>query len=232
MQYYRHYSFDLWLTLIRSNPDFKRERAKIFHEAFNPAGKSIEVVVNAFRQVDLMCNAINEKTGKNIGSDEMHLMVISLINDNKFCFREMDTAKLYEKMEQLIFRYLPVLYTTETTDVLAHLKQKGNCTMSILSNTGFIKGVTLRKVLKELEIDQYFDFQLYSDEVGLSKPNPALFNLMIQQIKIFNNETDVPLNSIVHIGDNPATDVAGADAAGIKSLLVNSNNIPLNSLLN
>ena len=104
--------------------------------------------------------------------------------------------------------------------------------MSILSNTGFIKGVTLRKVLKELNIDQYFDFQLYSDEVGLSKPNPALFNLMIQQIKMFNNEKDVPLNSIVHIGDNPAADIAGADAAGIESFLVNSNHVPLTSLLN
>ena len=232
MQDYRHYSFDLWLTLIRSNPDFKTERAKIFHEAFNRAGKPLEVVADAFRQVDLMCNAINEKTGKNIESDEMHLMVISLINDNEFCFKAIDTAKLYEEMEKLIFRHLPVLYTAETTGVLEHLKQKGNCTMSILSNTGFIKGVTLRKVLKELEIDQYFDFQLYSDEVGLSKPNPALFNLMIQQIKMFNNEKDVPLNSIVHIGDNPATDIAGAEAVGIQSHLVNSNNIPLTSLLN
>ena len=170
MHDYRHYSFDLWLTLIKSNPYFKTERAKTFHKEFNPANKSMDVVANAFRQVDIMCNAINEKTGKNIGSDEMYLMVISLINGNGLSFTAIDTAKLYDEMEDLVFRYLPILYTAETTGVLAHLKQKGNCTMSILSNTGFIKGTTLRNVLEQLEIGHYFDFQLYSDEAGLSKP--------------------------------------------------------------
>jgi putative hydrolase of the HAD superfamily len=75
---YQHYSFDLWLTLIKSNPYFKIERTKIFHRDFNPAGKSIDDVARAFRQVDLMCNAVNERTGKNIDADEMYLMVISI----------------------------------------------------------------------------------------------------------------------------------------------------------
>ena len=76
MQYYRHYSFDLWLTLIKSNPAFKTERTRIFFEDYNIAGKSIEEVAAAFRRVDLLGNAINERTGKNIDSDELYLMVI------------------------------------------------------------------------------------------------------------------------------------------------------------
>ncbi len=31
MQEIKHYSFDLWFTLIKSNPKFKEERAKFFH---------------------------------------------------------------------------------------------------------------------------------------------------------------------------------------------------------
>lgn len=66
MSSYRHYSFDLWLTLIRSNPAFKQKRTEYFHQNFNYSHKSIDEVALAFRQIDIMCNTINEKTGKNI----------------------------------------------------------------------------------------------------------------------------------------------------------------------
>ncbi|GAA3969090.1 HAD family hydrolase [Mucilaginibacter dorajii] len=225
---YHHYSFDLWLTLIKSNPYFKIERTKIFHRDFNPGGKSIDEVAKAFRQVDLMCNAVNENTGKNIDADEMYLMVISLINDNQLPLADIDTGKLYQDMEKLLFYYLPVVYSSVTIATLRHLKQKEGVTFSLLSNTGFIKGATLRKVLVELQLSEYFDFQLYSDEVGMSKPNPALFALMLQQI---NTNRNIDLSNIIHVGDNPRADVEGANAAGIKSLLINSNNQSILSLV-
>jgi putative hydrolase of the HAD superfamily len=232
MPYYQHYSFDLWLTLIKSNPEFKIQRAKVFHRDFNASNKSIDEVTKVFRQVDLMCNAVNENTGKNIDSEEMYLMVINLINDNRLNIRDVDTCKLYLDMEALLFNYLPVLYSPVTIEVLDHLKNKSGSTFSLLSNTGFIKGVTLKKVLSELKIDQYFDFQLYSDEAGMSKPNPAFFELMLQNIKRVNHPKQINLNNIIHVGDNPVTDIEGANAAGIKSMLINSNNEDITSLKN
>jgi len=197
MPYYQHYSFDLWLTLIRSNPDYKIERTKIYHRDFNPSGKSVDEVAKAFRTVDLMCNAVNERTGKNIDAEEMFLMVISLINDNQLNLNELDTAQLYAEMEALVFNYLPTVYEPVTIEVLDNLKQKSGATFSLLSNTGFIKGATLKKVLAKLKMDKYFDFQLYSDEVGMSKPNLEFFNLMLQNIKQINNEKDITLASKV-----------------------------------
>jgi putative hydrolase of the HAD superfamily len=229
---YLHYSFDLWLTLIKSNPGYKQERTRIFHRDFNPGHKSIDEVAKAFRVVDLMCNAVNERTGKNIDSDEMHLMVISLINDNQLDLKQIDTDKLYADMEALVLNNLPLVYDDVTIQVLDRLKQKGGSTLSLLSNTGFIKGAILKKILAELKMDQYFDFQLYSDEVGMSKPNPALFNLMLQNIKQINKGKDITLDNIIHIGDNPKADIEGANAAGIKSLLINSNNQSILSLIN
>jgi putative hydrolase of the HAD superfamily len=223
MSYYQHYSFDLWLTLIKSNPGYKAERTRIFHRDFNPTNKSIEEVAKAFRQVDLMCNAVNESTGKNIDSDEMNLMVISLINDNQLNLNDIDTGKLYTDMEVLVLSYPPVVYSPVTIEVLDHLKQKGGSTISLLSNTGFIKGALLKKILVELKMDQYFDFQLYSDEAGMSKPNPAFFYLMLQHIKQINKGKDISLDKIIHIGDNPKADIEGATTAGIKSMLINSN---------
>jgi putative hydrolase of the HAD superfamily len=232
MPYYQHYSFDLWLTLIKSNPEFKIQRAKVFHRDFNASNKSIDEVTKVFRQVDLMCNAVNENTGKNIDSEEMYLMVINLINDNRLNIRDVDTCKLYLDMEALLFNYLPVLYSPVTIEVLDHLKNKSGGTFSLLSNTGFIKGVTLKKVLSKLKINEYFDFQLYSDEAGMSKPNPAFFELMLQNIKRVNHPKQINLNNIIHVGDNPVTDIEGANAAGIKSMLINSSNQDITSLKN
>lgn len=226
---YKHYSFDLWLTLIKSNPLFKIERTKIFHERFNPHAKSIEEVALIFRQVDLMVNAINEKTGKNIDADEMYLMVINLISDFSNDFQAIDIERIYDEMEELLFRYLPIIYSNETFSTLKHLKQNGACTMNILSNTGFIKGHTLRKVLKQIGLFNFFDFQLYSDEVGMAKPNTTFFKLMLQQVAELG--TNCSLIDIVHVGDNAFADIKGAEIAGIHSLLINSNNVSINSLL-
>ena len=173
---YKHYSFDLWLTLIRSNPLFKQRRSSYFHEHFNIAGKPVEEVESVFRFVDVMCTAMNEKTGKNIRAEEMYLMVISIINDNRFPLVNVDLDALFSAMDELIFEHLPTLYCERTAETLAQIAGLPGSTMNILSNTGFVQGPTLRKVLKQLEIDIYFDFQIYSDEVGVSKPGKAIFD--------------------------------------------------------
>jgi putative hydrolase of the HAD superfamily len=229
MTLYKHYSFDLWLTLIRSNPQFKKLRSRIFHGQYNFTGKTIEEVEYIFRQVDLMCNAVNEKTGKNIDADEMYLMVISLINDNQVSLHDIDANALYLQMENVLFENLPLVYCNRTADVLSKIKEQKNTTISILSNTGFIRGITLRKVLKELGIAGYFDFQLYSDEEGFSKPNMAFYQLMLNKISDLKQITPA---EIIHIGDNVITDYQGAIAAGINALLVNSNGTSITNLLN
>lgn len=227
MPFYKHYSFDLWLTLIKSNPSFKIKRTRFFYDNFNYSGKTLEEVGVIFRQVDIMCNTINEKTGKNIDAEEMYLMVIMSMNNYSYPAIDIDLNSLLDEMEDLLFKNVPFIYSTETQNVLKEIKEAGDNTISILSNTGFIKGRSLRKVLKHLELDHFFDFQLYSDEEGMSKPNRNLFQLMLNRIFEFNKEIKTDLKDIIHIGDNPRADIEGANSVGISSLLINSNNIPI-----
>lgn len=230
MPFYKHYSFDLWLTLIKSNPAFKLERTRYFHENFNTANKSIDEIAAIFRQVDLMVNSINEKTGKNIDAEEMYLIVISKINNYSTEFSAIDIEGLYHTMEELLLNNMPVLYCVECIDVLYKLRESGKSTTSLLSNTGFIKGKTLRKILNHLQLDQLLDFQLYSDEVRMSKPNPRFFQLMLDTIKQ-TRHLDLDLHDIIHVGDNPLADVKGAEAIGIKSMLINSNHLTISALI-
>lgn len=222
------------MTLIRSNPAFKREKAIFFHKNFNEKNKTVEEIAAIFREVDLLCNAINEKTGKNIEAEEMYLMVISLMNDHNHTFSGIDLRKLYDDMEALFFTYRPHLYDEQTLKVLGQLKKAGNPTFSLLSNTAFIKGRTLRKILPELGIDGIFDFQLYSDEEGLSKPNIEFFRIMLDKVHSLRPELDRKngMKEIVHIGDNEQADKEGAIAAGITALVINSNDKNIVSLVN
>jgi len=51
-----------------------------------------------------MCNSINEKTGGNINSEEMYLMVLFDINGGSLLFENIDVEKLHLDMENLLFK--------------------------------------------------------------------------------------------------------------------------------
>jgi putative hydrolase of the HAD superfamily len=231
MRNYKHYSFDLWLTLIKSNPIFKKERALFFYKYLNSSDKTLEEVELIFRKIDLMCNSINQKSGSNLTAEEMYLMVIYEINGSNSTFKNLDIEWLLHEMEQLFFQYIPTIYNAETISTLNILKEIPNVSMSILSNTAFIKGSTLRIVLEKLGMAHFFDFQLYSDEVNMSKPNYEFFALMIENIYYKRQHDDLIFDDVIHVGDNVIADIEGANSLRINSFLINSNNKTIADLL-
>ena len=231
MKTYKHYSFDLWLTLIKSNPIFKKERALFFYKHLNTTEKSLEEVETVFRKVDLMSNAINQKFGGNLAAEEMYLMVTYELNGSNITFENLDIAWLLHEMEQLFFQYIPTIYNTETIPTLNILKEIPHVSMSILSNTAFIKGSSLRIVLEKLGLAHFFDFQLYSDEANLSKPNHDFFALMMEKIYYKRPNDNLVFDDIIHVGDNVVADIEGANNLGINSFLINSNHKTIADLL-
>lgn len=227
---FKHYSFDLWFTLIKSNPEFKKERANYFHDNFNFNNKSLLDIETIFRNVDLMCNSINEKTGENISAEEMYLMVLYQINENHKYIDDINLQELYTAMEKIFFNYPPKIFNFQTIEVLHSIKQLKNTT-NILSNTAFIKGCSLRQIINYLGLDLYIDFQIYSDEVNLSKPNEKIYDLLIENIISLNKNTDIDLSEIIHIGDNPISDIKGAENKGIKAFQINSNQFSIVNII-
>lgn len=57
------------------------------------------------------------------------------------------------------------------------------------------------------------DLVLDSAVVGVSKPDPAIFRLALDAL-------DVAAGDVVHVGDTPAADVEGAQAAGVTPILI------------
>ncbi len=221
----RHVSFDLWLTLIKSNPVFKQKRDELLKSYFE-IPHPIEAISAKIRMWDLRFNAINEASGKNIDADEMVLLILSDLDCDVKKINSSQLEVYYQTMEELFFRFHPVLYEEKLIDYLTRLTQK-EITLSLLSNTGFIKGSTLKKLLDKLEIAPLLKFQIYSDEIQFSKPSKEAYNHIFENIKTFNT---IEASSILHIGDNHNADFLGAQSQGMQSALINSNNISLLSL--
>ncbi len=201
-----------------------------FHDHFNPNKKSLAEVKEIIRMIDIMCNVTSERSGNAIDGYQMIVMVLWKLDYNLDNVKFKDVHAIYHMQEQLFFKYPPVLYDNNTENVLLELTRRG-ATKSILSNTGFINGHTLTRLLNKLGILNYFSFTIYSDSVGMSKPNPVLYTYMKEKVKTMRIHDAVKENDIIHVGDNLFADIEGAKESGISAFQINSNNNSITDLL-
>jgi len=71
----------------------------------------------------------------------------------------------------------------------------------------------LPELLHDLELAHHFEHVVVSSRVGYDKPHPAIFRNALELV-------EAAATDVLHVGDNLATDVAGARAAGIRAVLV------------
>jgi putative hydrolase of the HAD superfamily len=71
----------------------------------------------------------------------------------------------------------------------------------------------LPELLHDLDLARHFEHIVVSSRVGYDKPHPAIFRHALDLAGADASEA-------VHVGDNPATDVGGARAAGIRPVLI------------
>jgi len=101
------------------------------------------------------------------------------------------------------------------SDVMNTLQQLAarNVQLGVLSNYA----PTLERRLVQLGIRHYFGFVVVSSLVGLSKPDPAIFNMAVTHVSC-------PRSSVLYVGDNPEIDIEGAERAGLPAVLLDREN--------
>lgn len=209
-----HFSFDLWLTLIKSHPEFKAKRVELFSSFFD-VKKPIDEVAKVVKYYDDLCNSINEVIGGNVDTFEIYLLILNALEVDVKQMNKDQLNQFYQKSEDLFLEYKPVVIFENLHQFFDEIKNQGK-TINILSNTGFIKGKTMRKFLISENLDQYIDFHIYSDELNCSKPNPIVF----QEVKNLIKNKDLKMNQILHVGDNPVADYKGAKDFGFNAHLI------------
>ncbi len=80
--------------------------------------------------------------------------------------------------------------------------------------------ITQRGKLSQVGIRQYFDTIAVSGEIGSGKPSPEIFLHALEKSHYEPSQT-------IMVGDVPARDIAGAQAAGIGSVWINRVRRPL-----
>ena len=98
-----------------------------------------------------------------------------------------------------------------TAEVLTQLKNKYK--LAIISNVLPKTATdTVHDLLKETQLFDFFDMIAVSSEVGVSKPDPRIFETVLDELKVKPEEA-------VMIGNTISTDIFGGNAIGMRTVL-------------
>ena len=97
----------------------------------------------------------------------------------------------------------------EAKSVLGELQ--GRYKLALISN--FDHPPHVHRLLDELALRPFFDSVIVSGDVGIKKPDPAIFAPALEQTGLVADEA-------LFVGDSPEDDIAGARAAGLWPVLI------------
>jgi putative hydrolase of the HAD superfamily len=93
-------------------------------------------------------------------------------------------------------------------EVLKELSKKYK--VALLSNTISDKPL---EMLREADLAKYFDLIVCSRNLGIRKPNPKIFNYVLEKLGVSAEES-------VHVGDSVIADMKGASNLGITGIWI------------
>jgi putative hydrolase of the HAD superfamily len=204
----RHISLDFYGTLVVPNPNFALERNKYLAGVL---GVDPATVASVYKETKRFLDSSAEVYG--LGLPVRKAWEIFFHKFNKADV--VDNIVINEVIHTVECIYLENPHTVpeQTSHAIHMLRRRKMFTFNISSNTNFISGETVRHTLMSNAVLPLFDFTLFSDLVGYSKPSRAFFNMVTD----FGH---IPKDSIIHVGDNCTTDFNGAQNFGINAKLI------------
>lgn len=220
MEQFKYYSFDLWETLITRNPAFRSKRDNIFFKTFNPQSKSFEEVSEIVSGCGKEGSLCSELSGTQVTCK--HMIFNALVKLGVTDINAQMLSLIEARIQELFIQNPPILYAG-TKDTLKALFER-DATLSLVSNTGYVLGETITEALSILGIRKYFSYLIYSDELGISKPNPQIFQKLLSL-----NKPKKPMD-VMHVGDNVNAD-GGCKHLKINYYQINSNKSLITDLI-
>lgn len=214
-------SFDLWLTLIKSNPTPNRaNRAKALYELLSLSSIPFEAFAKIVKDTDKEADELVKTGACHYGPRERidmvtHHLGVAPLSDTVF-------AVFYEEQFERFLEYPPHPLQEDTLETLERLSE--NYLIACISNTGFVDGAEMRPALQRAGILEFLDIQIFSNEVGVNKPDPRIFETMLELSGCFPEQ-------VLHIGDDFVADYEGARSMGMHAVHLSDPSVPLSILL-
>ncbi len=105
-----------------------------------------------------------------------------------------------------------VALTENAYDIIKYLYEK-EYKICVVTN-GLVK--LQRPRITNSQISKYISEIIVSEEVGINKPNPQIFNVLLNKLNLKSNQ-------VIMIGDSLEKDIQGAKNANIKTIWYNPN---------
>ena len=212
-------TIDLWGTLLFDGPAsdnrYKKRRLADFEPLLAAAGMSVSAAAldRAYDESGSYLSRI-WATHRDVPVDDHVRAILAAVDPG--LPRRVPPAM----MTALVDAYArPILIVPPTVDdgALAALEtlNGGGYTLALVSNIMRTPGATLRRLLERFRLLGYFKHTTFSDEVGIRKPAPEIFQLTLRAV------AGEP-GTAVHVGDDAILDVQGARAAGMRVIQVTS----------
>jgi HAD superfamily hydrolase (TIGR01509 family) len=202
-------TFDLWDTLVtdRDLLDRMALRARRLREALAPLGvyPRDEELEQAFRQSWKNFDRVWVGERRTPSTAESLDVVLGELGVDASASTRAAVART---MEDLVLE-IPPVPVDGAVEVVAELARHHS--LGLVSDTGISPGRALRLVLERLGLARHFTYLYFSDEGGMSKPDPRVFALVLEKLGARPEEA-------AHVGDILRTDIVGAQSAGMRAV--------------
>ena len=207
-------TFDLWETLLFEEDGSDLQRRAIRCNRLTRLlsrfglGVSVEEVRTALKETISTVMKIWDKN-KDVSHLEMIRIFFKYASGRRLSLKSEWLDELSKAYVSPLFEVPPHL-NPDAGEVLEWLMNEKK-QVGIICNTGMTPGVELRRFLSQAGVAKYFRVMVFSNEVGVRKPDRRIFSLTAKALKARPRE-------IVHVGDNLKTDVWGAKNASFKAI--------------
>lgn len=179
-------SFDLWKTLICSNPQFRVEKCSLIRKHFN-LGISDEEIVDSFKRVDVILDKIQEKFLVQPELLTSWALVLSEIGVEQ---TSVEDIKSFLRLYYQLFLVYPPVLLDDVEWLFEKLFRVQGLELYILSNTILVNGEVLDQFLKTTFLGR---IKVFFSDTHFPKPD----------CRAFGNIENKPF---IHVGDNPIAD--------------------------
>ena len=211
-------TFDLWDTMVYDDTDEPKraaqglrakrdERRHLVWQALERHGPTDRAAVElAYDVADAAFNKVwHDQYHTWTIAERLRVVLDGLGRD----LPEADFAALVEAHEVMEVEIYPDAIEG-IGEALAALS--GRYKLCVVSDTIVTPGTGLRALLGKHGLTDHFSGFAFSDEVGHSKPHPAMFESAARQLGL-------EVSQMVHVGDRDHNDVKGSQALGAKAIL-------------
>jgi len=211
-------TLDLWQTLIFDRDGASEERNLIRCNNLSKAFRQLGIAVSA-GQLSSILKEMSSWLANVWASDKevTHLdhirFILERVSGGSITMSDDQLGMLSSAYASPIFECPPYL------DPAAHyllrwLRDTGRG-IGLISNVGMTPGFVLRQVLQRNGIESYFEVMIFSDEVGIRKPDRSIFGQTVEKL-------NAKPGDIVHIGDDLRSDIWGAKNAGFRTIFLST----------